>query len=92
MIDADTFSVTVSSGQLGFRALHFCAHPDGMSEPLHGHRYTLTVTVHRPIREDGYVLDFRTLEDIVNDVRRSIARSCYPRTIRHSTSTSRTRL
>ncbi|MGH8901735.1 MAG: 6-pyruvoyl trahydropterin synthase family protein [Egibacteraceae bacterium] len=63
-----TFCVTVSPEDLGFRALHFAIHPNGESEALHGHRYSVAVTAYGPLCADGYVLDFRILEDIAYQV------------------------
>ncbi|MGH3921528.1 MAG: 6-carboxytetrahydropterin synthase [Pseudonocardiaceae bacterium] len=63
-----TFCVTVSPEDLGFAALHFAIHPNGESEALHGHRYRVAVTVYGPLCADGYVLDFRVLEDLAQRV------------------------
>lgn len=50
----------------GFSAAHSGLH-DGVFEPLHGHRYTVRVSVHgRPDPVTGMLVDFRRVKEILN--------------------------
>jgi 6-pyruvoyltetrahydropterin/6-carboxytetrahydropterin synthase len=51
------FSVHVAKEALKFSAAHFIAYR-GFRERLHGHNYTVAVTVEGALGNDGYVLDF----------------------------------
>ena len=48
-----------------FEAAHELPWHAGKCQRLHGHSYRLEVTVTGPVREDGMVLDFAELKDVV---------------------------
>ncbi len=50
-----------------FAASHFLTKYHGKCENLHGHNYKIVVSIHGPIKEDGMVIDFKIIKDIVNE-------------------------
>ncbi len=48
-----------------FDAAHYLTNLNGKCENLHGHTYTLTVTVSGPVKNDGLVIDFHIFKEIV---------------------------
>ena len=50
-----------------FAAAHFLTQYHGKCEALHGHNYTLVVTVRGSVAADGMVLDFTILKQTVKD-------------------------
>ncbi|MEK7673355.1 MAG: 6-carboxytetrahydropterin synthase QueD [Patescibacteria group bacterium] len=50
-----------------FAASHFLTKYHGKCENLHGHNYKLVITIRGEIKEDGMVMDFKILKDIVKD-------------------------
>lgn len=44
-----------------FTALH--AHDGTLNEAAHSHTFTYEVTFHGPLNEEGYLIDFRVLQD-----------------------------
>jgi len=51
-----------------FDASHFTMSDKGSPcEELHGHTYTLVVTVEGPVKKDGMVMDFSEIKKIVNE-------------------------
>lgn len=50
-----------------FDAAHYLTKYHGKCERLHGHTYKLQVTVEGPIQENGLVLDFVVLKNIVKE-------------------------
>ena len=55
------------SVQFTFAASHFLTKYHGKCENLHGHNYTLIVTIKGPLQEDGIVLDFKLLKKAVDE-------------------------
>ncbi len=49
-----------------FAASHFLTKYHGKCENLHGHNYKLTINIRGPVQEDGMVLDFKLVKDLVN--------------------------
>ncbi len=49
----------------GFEAAHRLPWHPGRCRDLHGHSYRLDVSVSGPLDDDGVVLDFDTLKDVV---------------------------
>jgi len=50
-----------------FDSAHFLTKYHGKCENLHGHTYKLRVTVEGDIKEDGMVIDFKILKEIVEE-------------------------
>lgn len=50
-----------------FAASHFLTKYHGKCENLHGHNYTLIVTIKGPLQEDGMVKDFKLLKKTVEE-------------------------
>ncbi len=50
-----------------FAASHFLTKYHGKCENLHGHNYKIIVTIEGPVQEDGMVMDFKIIKDIVKD-------------------------
>lgn len=48
-----------------FAASHFLTKYHGKCENLHGHNYKLIVTIEGEVKEDGMVIDFKIIKDIV---------------------------
>ncbi len=48
-----------------FHAAHFLENYHGKCERLHGHTYKLLVTLEGPVQDDGLVMDFVQLKDII---------------------------
>lgn len=48
-----------------FAASHFLTKYHGKCENLHGHNYKVIITIEGPIKEDGMVMDFKIIKDIV---------------------------
>jgi len=52
-----------------FSAAHAIRLPDGAMEPVHGHDWTLTVTIAADALDDcGWVMDFHALEATVHEI------------------------
>lgn len=59
---------TVSiSKAFDFAASHFLTDYHGKCEHLHGHNYTLHVTVSGPVQKNGLVIDFLHVKSIVKE-------------------------
>lgn len=48
-----------------FAASHFLTKYHGKCENLHGHNYKLIVTIEDEVKEDGMVIDFKIIKEIV---------------------------
>ena len=59
-----SFRVTVERNRLRFAAAHFTTAGDEC-EPLHGHNYDVFAEVKGEVTEDGWVIDFVKLKDIM---------------------------
>lgn len=59
-----TTRVTVERNTLRFAAAHMATFR-GEVEPLHGHNYAVIVECHGPLTEDGWVIDFGHLKQIM---------------------------
>ncbi|GMH61464.1 hypothetical protein TrRE_jg1706, partial [Triparma retinervis] len=69
-----SFSVTVAKEDFKFNLAHFVAYP-GFRERLHGHNYTLSITLLSPnpmLQSDGYVVDFGVVKKSVRAVCKSL--------------------
>ncbi|KAK8802038.1 hypothetical protein WA158_006433 [Blastocystis sp. Blastoise] len=60
---SEEYSVYVAKDDFRFSAGHFMAFK-GFREPLHGHNYTVSVSLKGPVYSDGYVLDFGDVKSI----------------------------
>ncbi|MDA1060910.1 MAG: 6-carboxytetrahydropterin synthase QueD [bacterium] len=49
-----------------FAASHFLTKYHGKCENLHGHNYKILIKIEGPVKNDGMVLDFKKIKDIVN--------------------------
>jgi 6-pyruvoyl tetrahydropterin synthase/QueD family protein len=61
------FKVVVEKGSLHFDSAHFITF-GGKCEHLHGHNYSLSITLEGPLTKDSYVFDFVTLKEIVRRI------------------------
>lgn len=59
-----SFRVTVERNRLRFAAAHFTTAGDEC-EPLHGHNYDVFAEIKGEVTEDGWVIDFVKLKDIL---------------------------
>jgi len=50
-----------------FESAHYLSGYDGKCSNLHGHTYTLEVAVEGEVKENGMVIDFKELSDIVKE-------------------------
>jgi len=50
-----------------FASSHFLTNYHGKCERLHGHNYKMIVTVKGEVKNDGMVLDFKILKEIVKE-------------------------
>ncbi|NWF95762.1 MAG: 6-pyruvoyl tetrahydropterin synthase family protein [Candidatus Thorarchaeota archaeon] len=64
-------SIRVARRRMTFSAAHFVV-SEGECECLHGHNYSVEVTVSGPLDEQGMVLDFRKVQDEVAEVCRHL--------------------
>lgn len=55
------------SKEFSFDSAHFLTKYHGKCERLHGHTYRLRVTVEGVVNEDGMVMDFKELKDLINE-------------------------
>lgn len=55
------------SKEFTFDAAHFLTKYHGKCENLHGHTYRLRVTVEGPVGEEGMVVDFKVLKNLVKE-------------------------
>jgi len=67
MLGMDDFSVRVSGSELRFSAAHFIYNPF-FKEPLHGHNYEVEVEVTGNLGDDGFVVNFLDLKEVVRRV------------------------
>jgi 6-pyruvoyltetrahydropterin/6-carboxytetrahydropterin synthase len=61
------FALRVAKEALKFSAAHFMAYR-GFRERLHGHNYTVTVTVEGTLGADGYVVDFGLVKRVTKEI------------------------
>lgn len=52
--------------QFSFDAAHYLPHHKGKCRDMHGHRWVLEVELEGPVRDDGMVIDFGDLKEMVN--------------------------
>jgi 6-pyruvoyltetrahydropterin/6-carboxytetrahydropterin synthase len=64
---AGGFTVHVAKEALKFSAAHFIAYR-GFRERLHGHNYTVAVTIEGDLGADGYVLDFGLVKRVAKQI------------------------
>lgn len=50
-----------------FAASHFLTKYHGKCENLHGHNYKIIVTIEGPVKDDGMVMDFKIIKEIVKE-------------------------
>lgn len=65
--ESDIIEVAVESPSFSFSAAHFIAYK-GYREKLHGHNYNVSLKLRGSIQEDGYVVDFTFLKEVVRKV------------------------
>lgn len=61
------FTLHVAKEAIKFSAAHFIAYP-GFRERLHGHNYSVAVTVEGALGPDGYVVDFGLVKRIAKRI------------------------
>ena len=62
-----SFSVEVSSG---FTAFH--SHDKSLNEPAHNHNFKYTITLKGPLNDEGYLVDFRKIEDLLTQISKEL--------------------
>jgi len=50
-----------------FSASHFLPNYNGKCENLHGHNYKLIITITDQVQDDGMVMDYKKIKEIVNE-------------------------
>ncbi len=65
------YSIRVTDSDMGFSSAHFVVTEEGF-EALHGHNYTVEVTLDGNLDEYGMVVDFRQVKKEVSRVCKSI--------------------
>lgn len=65
------FTLHVAKEAIKFSAAHFIAYP-GFRERLHGHNYSVAVTVEGTLGADGYVVDFGLVKRIAKRICREL--------------------
>jgi len=50
-----------------FAASHFLTKYQGKCENLHGHNYKIIITIEGDLKDDGMVIDFKIIKDIVKE-------------------------
>ena len=50
-----------------FAASHFLTKYQGKCENLHGHNYKIIITIEGNLKDDGMVIDFKIIKDIVKE-------------------------
>lgn len=64
---SDILEVVVESPSFSFSAAHFMAYK-GYREKLHGHNYNVSLKLRGSLQEDGYVVDFTFLKEVVKKI------------------------
>jgi len=64
----EKFAVRLNKESLVFSAAHFITFQRDVCERLHGHNYGVQVTVHGPLDENHFVVDFIALRDSLQKV------------------------
>ncbi|CRG93857.1 6-pyruvoyltetrahydropterin synthase, putative [Plasmodium gallinaceum] len=59
--------VLVESPSFSFNCAHFIAYK-GFKEKLHGHNYKVSLKMKGSIQNDGYVIDFSILKDVIKKI------------------------
>ena len=59
-----TETLELTRADIGFSAAHFSI-IEGQPERLHGHNYTVSLRVSGGVREDGTVVDFQALKEVL---------------------------
>lgn len=54
-----------------FRASHF--HKGALNEPLHDHTFIYTVTLKGPLNDEGFLIDFREIENYLKELNKSLS-------------------
>lgn len=54
-----------------FRASHY--HKGSLSEPLHGHTFVYIVTLKGPLNDEGFLVDFREVEDFLRIINKNLS-------------------
>ncbi len=66
-----------------FRASHY--HNGSLSEPLHDHTFIYIVTLKGPLNEEGFLVDFREVEEFLNTLNKSLSFKVLNKIISNST-------
>ena len=64
----ERFAVEVTKDFLVFSAAHFITFGNNICERLHGHNYRVRCRVASPLEENGYVIDFILLRDLLQQL------------------------
>ena len=64
----EEYRVCISKDDLVFSAAHFITFDVDVCEPLHGHDYRVAAEVDGPLDENGYVVDFVALHQVLKAI------------------------
>ncbi len=66
-----------------FRASHY--HDGSLSEPVHDHNFIYIVTLKGPLNAEGFVVDFREVEEFLYELNKSLSFKVLNKIIPNST-------
>ena len=66
-----------------FRASHY--HDGVLNEPLHNHTFIYTVTLKGPLNKEGFLVDFRKVEQFLCELNESLSNKVLNKIIPNST-------
>lgn len=66
-----------------FRASHY--HDGALSEPVHDHTFVYIVSLKGPINEEGFLVDFREVENFLYELNKSLSFKVLNKIIPNST-------
>lgn len=68
----ESYSVRLRKEAFVFSAAHFITYNGNVCERLHGHNYRVAATVHGPLDQNQYVVDFIALRDLLQTIVREL--------------------
>ncbi len=66
-----------------FRASHY--HDGALDEPIHDHTFVYIVTLTGPLNEEGFLVDFREVEQFLNELNKGLSFKVLNKIIPNST-------
>lgn len=66
-----------------FRASHY--HDGALDEPIHDHTFVYIVTLTGPLNEEGFLVDFRKVEQFLNELNKGLSFKVLNKIIPNST-------